>query len=57
MSGLIRHKKNWAKHDHEGCEMCTRNTPVIRRVFMMIFTVVMAWLVMIEHIIATLLQN
>jgi hypothetical protein len=53
MTGLI-HKKNWAKHlTHEGMRDIYKKFSSVEGIFMMIFTVVMAWLVMIEYIIAT----
>ena len=53
MSGLIN-KKGWAKHvTHEGARDVYKKYSSVEGIFMMIFTVVMAWLVMIEHIIAT----
>jgi hypothetical protein len=52
MSGLIN-KKNWTKNTPEALRDMYKSYTGSEGVFMMIFTVVMAWLVMIEYIIAT----
>ena len=52
MSGLI-HKKNWAENTPEAMRDMYKSYSGSEGVFMMILTVVMAWLVMIEYIIAT----
>ena len=52
MSRLI-HKKTWAKHTPEALQDMYKSYSGSEGVFMMIFTVIMAWLVMIEYIVAT----